>query len=153
SNREEVIDGRAIAKSELTWRDFRDDYRELALVGRTGAPSALFVVPGNHESSDAVGFYKPMDPPTDPSAPIAAYNLMMRPAVPLTAATYNYDRDRIHTSRDIGGVHFVFLHVWPDSKGRAWMNEDLKKVGRATPVVIFAHDEPEAEAKHFINPN
>jgi hypothetical protein len=50
-------------------------------------------------------------------------------------------------------VHFVFLHVWPDSSGRAWMNEDLKRVSRTTPVVIFTHDQPEAEAKHFINPN
>src|SRR5262249_42151193 len=132
---------------------FRDDYRGLTIKDRTGAPMPLFVVPGNHEASDAVGFYKPMDPPKDPSALIAAYNLMMKPAVPLTAATFDYDRHRIHTSRDIGGVNFVFLHVWPDSSGRAWMNEDLKKVARTTPVVIFTHDQPESEAKHFINPN
>jgi hypothetical protein len=32
-----------------------------------------------------------MDPLTDPSALIAAYNLMMRPAAPLTAATFDYN--------------------------------------------------------------
>jgi Calcineurin-like phosphoesterase len=153
SNREDVADGKAIEKSELTWREFCDDYRELTLTDRTGSPTPLFVVPGNHESSNAVGFYKAMDPPTDPSALIAEYNLTVKPAVPLTAATFAYDRDRIHASRDIGGVHFVFLHVWPDSSGRAWMEEDLAHVPRTTPVVIFTHDPPEADPRHFINPN
>jgi hypothetical protein len=153
SNREEIVDGKAIETSELTWREFRDDYRKLNLTDRAGGPMQLFVVPGNHEASDAVGFYKPMEPARDPSALIAAYNLMMKPAVPLTAATYHYDRDRIHASRDVGGVHFVFLHVWPDSAGRAWMTQDLQRVPRTTPVVIFTHDQPESDAKHFINPN
>jgi 3',5'-cyclic AMP phosphodiesterase CpdA len=86
SNREEIVDGRAIERSELTWREFRDDYGELKLTDRHKDPTQLFVVPGNHEASDAVGFYKPMAPATDPSALIAAYNLIMKPAVPLTAA-------------------------------------------------------------------
>lgn len=153
SNREDVVDGRAIERSELTWREFRDDYRELTLTDRGGAPTQIFVVPGNHEASDAVGFYKPMDPPTDPSALIAAYNLMMRPPAALTPATFRYDRDRIHASRDIAGVHVVFLHVWPDSSGRAWMQHDLARVSKTTPVVIFTHDPPEADPRHFINPN
>ena len=153
SNREDVIDGQAIEKAESTWQEFRDDYRELRLTDHAGRATPLFVVPGNHESSNAVGFYRPMDPPKDPSALIAAYNLMMRPAVPLTAATFDYDRDRLHTSRDIGGAHFVFLHIWPDSSGRAWMTTDLEHVAPTTPVVIFTHDPPESDARHFINPN
>jgi hypothetical protein len=153
SNREEIVEAKAIERSELTWREFREDYRELKLTDRTGGPTPLFVVPGNHESSNAVGFYKAMSPATDPSAIIAAYNLMMKPAVPVTTATFDYNRDRIHASRDIGGVHFVFLHVWPDSSGRAWMHENLKRVTRSTPVVIFTHDPPDGDPKHFINPN
>ena len=33
------------------------------------------------------------------------------------------------------------------------MEKDLKSVSSATPVVIFSHDQPEVEAKHFVNPN
>jgi hypothetical protein len=33
------------------------------------------------------------------------------------------------------------------------MEHDLSSVSRSTPVVIFTHDPPEAEGKHFINPN
>jgi hypothetical protein len=78
---------------------------------------------------------------------------MMHPAVPLTAGTYRYTRDVIRTSRDISGVHLVFITVWPDSDTRAWLEKDLAAVSPATPVFIFAHDPPESDAKHFVNPN
>jgi hypothetical protein len=67
--------------------------------------------------------------------------------------TFEYGRDRVLYSRDVGGLHFVFLQVWPDSAGRAWMERDLGTVSNTTPVVLFVHDQPDAEAKHFINPN
>jgi hypothetical protein len=57
------------------------------------------------------------------------------------------------TSRDAEGVHFVFLTVWPDSLGRAWLARDLERVGASTPVVVFTHDQPDAQSKHFTNPN
>jgi hypothetical protein len=43
--------------------------------------------------------------------------------------------------------------VWPDSQARAWIENDLKAVGDSTPVFLFTHDQPDVEAKHFINPN
>jgi hypothetical protein len=110
-------------------------------------------VPGNHDASNAVGFYMEMAPPVDKTAMAEIYNRMMKPAVPRTPQTYDYAHDKILTSRDIGGVHFVFLHVWPDSTGRAWMDADLAKVSTTTPVIIFTHDQPNAESKHFRNPN
>jgi hypothetical protein len=33
------------------------------------------------------------------------------------------------------------------------MEEDLRRVSSSTPVVVFAHDPPAVEAKHFRNPN
>jgi hypothetical protein len=57
------------------------------------------------------------------------------------------------TARDVGGVHLVFLTVWPDSRGRAWLARDLAHVAASTPVVVFAHDQPDAQSKHFTNPN
>jgi hypothetical protein len=59
----------------------------------------------------------------------------------------------VNFSRTVGGIHFVFITVWPDSTARAWMEYDLRSVNRSTPVVLFTHDQPEAQAKHFTNPN
>ena len=42
--------------------------------------------------------------------------------------------------------------VWASAYAR-WMDADLARVGPRTPVIIVTHDQPEAEAKHFINPN
>jgi hypothetical protein len=47
----------------------------------------------------------------------------------------------------------VFLTVWPDSIGRAWLARDLERVSPSTPVVVFTHDQPDAQSKHFTNPN
>src|SRR5262249_60544841 len=68
-------------------------------------------------------------------------------------ATYTYATARGLTSRDVGGVHSVFLTIWPDSIGRAWLARDLERIGASTPVVVFAHDQPDAQSKHFTNPN
>jgi hypothetical protein len=84
---------------------------------------------------------------------VEIYNRMMTPRKPRTADTYDYAADRVMYARTLGGVHFVFVTIWPDSVARAWMENDLKQVDRSTPVVIFAHDQPEAQAKHFVNPN
>ena len=68
-------------------------------------------------------------------------------------STFNHGTDRVQYSRTVGGVHFVFMTVWPDSTARAWLETDLRFVGRTMPVVVFTHDQPEAQAKHFTNPN
>lgn len=154
ANREEVIDGVAIQPAAQSWREFVADYVDrLATTDRTGAKTPVFVVPGNHDASDAVGFWKPMSPRVDTSAMAGIFNLMMHPAVPRTSATYRYGADTVLTSRDIGGVHFVFVQVWPDSRARRWMDRDLAAVPADRPVVIVTHDQPDVEAKHLLNPN
>ena len=62
-------------------------------------------------------------------------------------------RHRVFYAHDVGGVHFVFLTVWPDSAAREWMEADLARVAPTVPVIVFTHDEPDVEAKHFVNPN
>src|ERR1035438_9908794 len=101
----------------------------------------------------SIGFPVPLSPARDPSAMVAIYNLMLAPVPPRTNATYDYQRDRVHFSRDIDGVHLAFLHIWPDSAERAWLERDLKGVAPGTPVLVFAHDPPVADPKHFLNPN
>ena len=83
---------------------------------------------------------------------VQIYNLEMHPAKPLTNNEFNYADDKVNYSRDIKGIHFIFITLWPDSAERIWMEKDLQKVANTTPVVIFTHDQPTCEAKHFTNP-
>jgi calcineurin-like phosphoesterase family protein len=136
-----------------SWAQFKTDYIEgLKLRTTSGARTPLYVVPGNHDASNAIGFYRPMSPVVDKTPMVEIYNLMMAPAA-RTTTTYDYASDRVLTSRDIAGVHLVFLTVWPDSVGRAWFARDLEHVAASTPVVVFTHDQPDAQSKHFTNPN
>ena len=47
----------------------------------------------------------------------------------------------------------MFVNMWPDSGVRDWMAADLANVSPTTPVLVFTHDEPNAEIKHFTDPN
>ena len=62
--------------------------------------------------------------------------------------TYDYKRDKINYSKNIDGIHFVFITLWPDFAGRIWMEKDLQEISSDMPVIIFTHDQPEYEAKH-----
>ena len=154
TNREEDTDVLTVQAASASWNQFVHDYLDgLRLQDASGARAPVLVVPGNHEASNAVGFYTHMNPPTDPTPLVEIDNRMLRLQPPKTAATFEYQRDRTFFTRDFGGIHFVFLHVWPDSVMRARMEQDLQNVSAQTPVVIFTHDQPEVEAKHFVNPN
>jgi hypothetical protein len=154
TNREETLPPALAQSAATSWAQFESDYvRRLTVQGPDGRRASLFVVPGNHEASNAVGFYKAMAPAIDKTSMVAIYNQMMKPAIAKTTATFDYSRDKVFYSRDVGGLHFVFVQVWPDSRARAWMETDLKSVSDSTPVIVFAHDQPDVEAKHFINPN
>jgi hypothetical protein len=154
ANRAEQTDTASIQSPSASWAEFESDYvHGLTVTTTAGTPAPLYVVPGNHDVSNAIGYYKPMAPSRDGLPYAAMFNLMMKPAVARTAATLAYPRDRIDTSRDLGGLHVVFLTIWPDSTQRAWLETDLAHVPASTPVVIFTHDQPDAESKHFTNPN
>ncbi len=137
-----------------SWALFETDYiKGISLKDKSGNKAPLYIVPGNHDVTNAIGFYKTMVPPRDATAIAQIYNLMLKPATPRTKDTYDYATDKVNYSKDIGGVHFQFITMWPDSGIRAWMADDLKAVPATTPVVIFTHDQPDAESKHFTNPN
>jgi hypothetical protein len=154
ANREEATGPTPIQPASESWSQFVHDYVDgLHTLDGAGRPTRLFVVPGNHDASNAVGFYKPMRPTTDLSSFVSIYNLMLAPPHPLTAVDFDYARDRLFFSRDVAGIHFQFLQIWPDSVMRTKMAEDLSAVDSNSPVVVFTHDQPDVEAKHFINPN
>jgi hypothetical protein len=151
ANRAEIDDH--VQPPALSWAQFKADYVDgLTLRTTAGGKTPVYVVPGNHDASNAIGFYRAMSPAIDKTPMAEIYNLMMAPAR-RTTATFDYESDRVLTSRDAEGVHFVFLTVWPDSLGRAWLARDLERVGASTPVVVFTHDQPDAQSKHFTNPN
>jgi hypothetical protein len=154
ANREENMETGAIQSAATSWTHFMADYvGGITLADRRGAAAPLYVVPGNHEASNAVGFYHLMTPPVDKTAMAALFNWMIAPPVPRTTATFDYDKDKVLFSRDAGGIHFMYLQIWPDTQARAWMERDLRGVLASTPVILFTHDQPDVESKHFINPN
>jgi len=149
ANRQEI----PIQSAATSWTQFEKDYmNDLKLTDHNGKPAQLLLVPGNHDISNAIGFAKPMNPKTDPTSMVQIYNMMMKPAKAKTNADYNYATDKINYSLNIQGVHFVFITLWPDSAERIWMQKDLENVAKTTPVIVFCHDQPTCEAKHFTNP-
>ena len=137
-----------------SWTEFIASYGHLLhLRDDDGHPARLFVVMGNHDVSNAIGYTRPLSAPRDASSASGIYNLMLHPHTPITAETFEYARHRAHFSIDVRGVHLAFLSLWPDSVERTWLAGDLTSVSQGTPVLLFAHDPPASDAKHFINPN
>ncbi len=142
-----------IQSAAASWKQFWHIYGEgMHLRDAAGQPAALYIVPGNHDVSNSVGAPSRLVPETDATTMSEIYNRMMHPAQPLTAATYRYADDKIYYSRDVAGLHLIFLTMWPDSPARAWMEADLRGVPADRPVILFAHDPPEVDARHFTNP-
>jgi predicted MPP superfamily phosphohydrolase len=150
ANRQEV----PIQSAAMSWGQFRQDYLQgITLHDRLGHPTGFLLVAGNHDVSDAIGFYRNMQPATDATSMTGIYNLMLQPATPLTAASFRYPDDKINYSRIIGGIAFLFVNIWPDSANRVWMSKELARIDPRTPVVIVCHDPPDADAAHFTNPH
>jgi hypothetical protein len=134
-----------------SWSDFEKVFIDsLHLKNRYNQKSKLWVVPGNHDMSNAIGFHRPMSPKKDPASMLGIYNLMFPEK---KTAIFDSSLCRIHYSKDISGVHFIFLSLYPDSAERVWMEKDLIKVSKTTPVLLFAHSIPDVEPRFFENPN
>ena len=144
-----------IQSATASWAQFSADYLGDGVTLKTSNNQKIsfLLACGNHDVSNAIGYPKPMNPLTDASAMVGIYNRMLTPSTPRTNETYNYNTDKINYTKEIAGVHFMFVTMWPDSANRVWMEKDLSMVNSATPVIIFTHDEPDCEAKHFTNPN
>jgi len=150
ANREEA----GIQCAATSWQQFEADYMHAVTTkGRDHRPTALWLCAGNHDVANAIGYWKPTEPATDASVLAGMYNRMMSPSQPRTAGNYNYLTDKIHYSRDMGGIHLLFVNLWPDSAEQQWMEQDLKGLKRGTPVLLFTHSMPELEARFLTNPN
>lgn len=144
----------SVQTAAQSWEQFRIDYlTNLTLKNKKNEKAELFMVPGNHDVSNTIGYYATMAPLKDASSMAQIYNLMVKPGTLRTASTYSYANDRINYSKDIAGTHFCFIQMWPDSAVRVWLNKDLQSVAGTTPVIIVAHDQPAVVSNHFTNPN
>ena len=150
-----------VQSATASWEQFCRDWSVLAPDGNNDATMAigeyrcpLYIVPGNHDISNAIGYTKPLFPARDAASAAGIYNLMMKPDTLLTARTFDYRTDRTHYSLTTDSIRFVFMGMWPDSSMRGWYEENITKdnVTEDIPTIIFTHDPPEAEAKHFTNP-
>lgn len=140
--------------AQASWKEFAKIYLDgLHLQNAQGEKAPVYYMAGAHDVSNAIGYYKRLDPKTDPTVLVEIHNRLVDPAHPLTAQSYDFKQHKPHYSRDVGGAHLVFVSVWPDSTERAWMEQDLAKVPQGTPVILFAHSTPDIDAKYLTNPN
>lgn len=133
----------------------------------------MLILPGNHDVSNAVGYTKTMSRDggittaasgtftnLDGSVMAFLYNMFVKAGTFNTATktaaqdsytntTYQAAANKVYYSKDIAGVHFMFISMWPDLDAQAWMEADLAKISSTTPAIIFTHDEPTTEGKHL----
>lgn len=143
-----------IQSASTSWAQFESVFfGGLRLKDGAGRPTPLLLVPGNHDVSNAVGHPDGLMPATDATTMAEIFNRMTRPAVSRTKETYNYETDKIYYAKTFGGVRCFFVTMWPDSIARAWMEQELKQIPATMPVLLFAHDPPQVDARHFTNPH
>lgn len=134
-----------VQSAAASWTQFCEDWD-------SSIHSPLYLVPGNHDISNAIGYVKPLSPEKDATSAIGIYNRMMKPVVERISTTFNYQSDKVHYSFMKDGVRFVFMGMWPDAHMRKWFNQEIG-TDTITPVILFTHDPPIADTKHFTNPN
>jgi predicted MPP superfamily phosphohydrolase len=149
ANRQQI----PLQSDAISWQQFIHDYlQRLNTKNKYGKKTSLLLTPGNHDASNATGYYKPMKPSTDATSMVGIYNMMMHPSKPKTITDFDYDKDKINYSRDLAGIHFMFIQLWPDSLNRVWMEYDLQRIKKTTPVIVFTHVPPDGDVNHFTNP-
>lgn len=136
---------KGVQPAAQSWAQFCRDWN-----GALDVP--LYLVPGNHDLSNAIGYTKPLTPPRDATAAAGIFNRAMRPAEAVGAADFDYARDRVHYVVPLDGVRLVMMGMWPDTLARGWFEREVASRDSVTPVLLFTHDPPAAEAKHFTNP-
>jgi len=142
-----------IQSATASWAQFSADYLNgITLKNKQNKPAEFLLTCGNHDVSNAIGYYKALSPAVDNASMVNIYNLMLKPSTPKTSSTYNYNTDKPNYSKDIVGVHLMFVTMWPDSANRVWMEKDLSTVNASTPVILFTHDPAAGEPTHFTNP-
>ena len=142
-----------VQSATTSWAQFNSDYLNgITLKNKKNLNTEFLLTCGNHDVSNAIGYPKALYPAIDNTSMVNIYNLMLRPLVPKTNINYDYNKDKPNYSKNMVGVHLMFVTMWPDSANRIWMEKDLASVSLNTPVIIFTHDPAAGESTHFTNP-
>lgn len=150
ANRQEA----GVQSATASWAQFQTTYvNGLTLKDNSGNALPIFLSPGNHDVSDAIGYTTTLNPVTDPTSFVNIYNTAF-PNAPITNSSFDYSKHKVFYTKDFGGVHFIFLNMWPDSDMRTRIDADINALAAptTTPVVLLMHMPPEQEAKNFADP-
>lgn len=152
ANRREKASGSAGQSAAASWAQFETIYiNGLTVKNSAGTKAPLFVTPGNHDISNAIGQQKITDPTwLDNTSMFKIYNSMMKPTTQYTSATYKYSKGKTNYRQSFKGVSFLFLNVWPDTETRTWISSTIRDINE--PVILLTHDQPDIESKHLMDP-
>ncbi len=142
--------GNSSAASFNQWKTIYSD--GLTLKDRKGAALPIFLTPGNHDVTNALGGPEVMNPASDPTCFVNIYNWTMKPATPLLTTEFNYNLHKVFNVKVFGGIHFVFLNMWLDAEMQEKLEAYLTNVPTSSPVFIFAHMPPEQTGANFRDP-
>lgn len=131
--------------AEHSWKQFEEDWKAAVDV-------PVYLVPGNHDISNAIGHPKGLDREPDATSAAGIFNRAMHPVKERTARTFDYATDKVRYAFVRDSVRFAFAGMWIDGGVRHWL-DSLMQAGGDMPTFLFTHDPVEAEAKHFMNPN
>ena len=151
ANRMEGTAEKAPMTAKACFELFMTQYgRGLTVKDKEGSPAELLAVPGNHDMTNAVGFFRPMFPEKDDSAMRAMFEMS-------TGEKAGKDFDPyarpITFAREKDGLHLLLVGIWPDKASRAWMEKKLASVPEDEPVLLFTHMPPDLTANRLTNPN
>lgn len=128
-----------------------ESWRQFSLTWLVPQMPQIWLLPGNHDISNAIGYTWPMEPEKDATCAARIYDMTMNPDEPVKADTFDYSTDRVVYTFVESGIRFAFVGIWPDSKARSRLAETLGE-DPDTPCILFTHMPPETEAQRFTNP-
>ena len=150
ANRMEGTRDKAPMTATECWKVFMQQYGEgLTVKDKEGRPAELLAVPGNHDMTNAVGFFRPMYPERDDGA----LRAMLERSTGKSMDSLDPYAQRVVLSREKGGLHLMLMGIWPDAATRAWMDSEIKSIPDDQPVLLFTHMPPDLTANRLTNPN
>lgn len=128
-----------------SWNQFKKDWID-------ALDYPVYVVPGNHDISNAIGYPKRLSPERDDASAVGIFNHNMPMYGHSEIEDFNYPENSVRYSFVRDSLRFMFIGMWPDGNMRMWMDSVMTE-DPVSPVIIFTHDPVEADAKHYTNPN
>ena len=151
ANRMEGTPEKAPMTATACFELFMTQYgKGLTVKDRQGRAAELLAVPGNHDMTNAVGFFRPMYPEKDDGALRA---MAERATGEKPGKDFDPYARPITLAREKGGLHLLLMGIWPDTASRKWMEEKLAAMPEEEPVLLFTHMPPDLTANRLTNPN